>query len=148
MTDESGAQIGRVEFLNPAGLVQSRAFSHVCVVSGLVRTIYIGGQDAIDANGQIVGKGDLGAQTEQILTNIETALKAAGADLEHIVKWTVFTVVADDFGPAYQAFQRVWGGRPNPPLITAAVVKALGNPDWLVEMDAIAVVPDKQSVGR
>jgi enamine deaminase RidA (YjgF/YER057c/UK114 family) len=91
-----------------------------------------------------VGKGDLGAQTEQILANIETALKAAGAGLEHVVKWTVFTVVSDDFGPGYRAFQRAWGDRPNPPLITAAVVMALGNPDWLIEMDAIAVVPIEQ----
>ena len=130
-----------VEFINPDGLIRSPAFSHVVVVSGPVRTIYIGGQDAVDADGQVVGKGDLAAQTEQILANIETALKAAGAGLEHIVKWTVFTVVSDDFGPAYQAFQRAWGDRPNPPLITAAVVKALGNPDWLLEMDAVAVVP-------
>jgi enamine deaminase RidA (YjgF/YER057c/UK114 family) len=46
-----------------------------------------------------------------------------------------------DFAAGYAAFQRVWGDRPNPPVITAAVVKGLGHPDFLVEMDAIAVVP-------
>ena len=83
---------GRVELLAPDGLVRSPAFSHVAVVSGAVRTIYIGGQDAVTADGEIVGKGDLAAQTTQILTNIETALAAAGAGLEHIIKWNVLVV--------------------------------------------------------
>ncbi|HET6752148.1 MAG TPA: RidA family protein, partial [Actinomycetes bacterium] len=50
-------------------------------------------------------------------------------------------VDGQDFGPGYAAFQRVWGDQPNPPVITAAVVKGLAHPDFLVEMDAIAVVP-------
>ena len=57
---------GRVELLSPDGLVKSPAFSHVAVVSGSVRTIHVGGQDAITADGEVVGKGDLGAQTTQI----------------------------------------------------------------------------------
>ena len=83
---------GRVELLSPEGLVKSPAFSHVAVVSGAVRTNYIGGQDAVGADGEIVGKGDLTAQTTQILTNIETALAAVGAGLEHIIKWKIFLV--------------------------------------------------------
>lgn len=50
--------------------------------------------DAVTADGDIVGKGDLAAQTTQILTNIETALAAVGAGLEHIIKWNVFVVEA------------------------------------------------------
>ena len=79
-----------MEFLNPEGLHRNPAFSNVAVVSGTVRTIYIGGQD---------------------------------------------------FATGYAAFHRVWGDQPNPPVITAAVVKGLARPDLLVEMDAIAVVP-------
>jgi enamine deaminase RidA (YjgF/YER057c/UK114 family) len=70
---------GRVEFLNPDGLPRNPAFSNVAVVSGSVRTIYIGGQDAVDAEGNIVGIGDIAAQTEQVLRNLRTALAAAGA---------------------------------------------------------------------
>ncbi len=132
---------GRVEFLNPDGLPQNPAFSSVAVVSGSVRTIYVGGQDAVDAEGNIVGVGDLAAQIEQVLRNLRTALAAAGAAPEHVVKWNVFIVDGQDFRAGYAAFQRVWGDRPNPPVITAAVVKGLAHPNFLVEMDAIAIVP-------
>jgi enamine deaminase RidA (YjgF/YER057c/UK114 family) len=132
---------GRVEFLNPDGLPRNPAFSNVAVVSGGVRTVYVGGQDAIDAGGNIVGIGDIAAQTEQVLRNLRTALAAAGAGPEHVVKWNLFIVDGQDFAAGYAAFQRVWGDRSSPPVITAAVVKGLAHPDFLVEMDAIAVVP-------
>ena len=78
-TPASTAKDGRVEFLSPDGLPRNPAFSNVVVVSGSVRTIYIGGQDAVDAEGNIVGIGDLAAQTEQVLRNLTTALAAADA---------------------------------------------------------------------
>src|ERR687896_573089 len=136
----STAVDGRVEFLNPDGLPRNPAFSNVAVVSGSVRTIYIGGQDAVDAEGRIVGIGDIAAQTEQVLRNLRTALAAAGAGPEHVVKWNVLIVEGQDFRSGYAAFQRVWADRPNPPVITGAIVKALAHPDFLVEMDAIAIV--------
>ena len=141
MRERASATDGRVEFLNPDGLSQNPAFSNVAVVSGSVRTVYIGGQDAVDAEGNVVGIGDIAAQTEQVLRNLRTALQAAGAGPEHVVKWNVLIVDGQDFGPGYAAFQRVWGDQPDPPVITAAVVKGLAHPDFLVEMDAIAVVP-------
>jgi enamine deaminase RidA (YjgF/YER057c/UK114 family) len=133
---------GRVEFLNPEGLPRNPAFSNVAVVSGRVRTIYIGGQDAVDAEGNVVGAGDLAAQTEQVLRNLATALEAADANPEHVVKWNVLIVDGQDFTAGYAAFQKAWGDRPNPPVITAAVVSGLARPELLVEMDAIAVVPE------
>ena len=132
---------GRVEFINPKGLNRNPAFTNVVVVSGPVRTIYVGGQDSITAEGEVVGKGDLAAQTEQVLLNLQTALAAAGAGPEHVIKWNLLVVDGQSIEQGYAAFQRVWGNRPNPPLITAAFVSALANPDFLVEMDAIAVVP-------
>ena len=132
---------GRVEHLNPDGLNRNPAFTNVVVVSGPVRTIYVGGQDAVTAEGKVVGKGDLAAQTEQVLVNLQTALAAAGAGPEHVIKWNLLVVDGQSIEQGYAAFQRVWGNRPNPPLITAAFVSALANPDFLVEMDAIAVVP-------
>jgi enamine deaminase RidA (YjgF/YER057c/UK114 family) len=131
----------RVEFLNPDGMLRNPAFSQVAVVSGNVRTVYVGGQDAVDAGGEIVGVGDIAAQTEQVLRNLRTALAAAGAGPEHVVKWNVFIVEGQDFAEGYAAFQRVWGTPSEPPVITAAVVKGLARPGFLVEMDAIAVVP-------
>jgi enamine deaminase RidA (YjgF/YER057c/UK114 family) len=135
---------GRVEHLNPEGLNRNPAFTNVVVVSGPVRTIYVGGQDAVTAEGEVVGKGDLAAQTEQVLVNLQTALAAAGAGPEHVIKWNLLVVDGQSIEQGYAAFQRVWGNRPNAPLITAAFVSALANPDFLVEMDAIAVVPLEQ----
>ena len=139
-TRASTAGDGHVEFLHPDGLHRNPAFSNVAVVSGSVRTIYVGGQDAVDAEGNIVGVGDIGAQTEQVLRNLRTALAAAGAGPEHVIKWTVLIVDGQDFRAGYAAFQREWGDRTDPPVITAAFVTGLAHPDFLVEMDAIAVV--------
>jgi enamine deaminase RidA (YjgF/YER057c/UK114 family) len=133
--------IGRVEHINPEGLIRNPAFSNVVVVSGPVRTIYVGGQDAVTGAGEIVGKGDIAAQTEQVLANLLTALVAAGAGPEHVIKWNLLIVEGESIEQGYAAFQHVWGNRPNPPVITAAFVSGLANPDFLVEMDAIAVVP-------
>ena len=135
---------GRVEHLNPAGLNQNPAFTNVVVVDGPVRTIYVGGQDAVTAEGEVVGKGDLAAQTERVLANLRTALAAAGAGPEHVIKWNLLIVDGQSIEQGYGAFQRAWGNRPNPPLITAAFVSGLAHPDFLVEMDAIAVVPLEQ----
>jgi enamine deaminase RidA (YjgF/YER057c/UK114 family) len=142
MTSPTETRHGRVELLSPDGLVKNPAFSNVAVVSGQVKTIYVGGQDAVTADGEIVGKGDLGAQSAQIYANIETALAAAGAGLEHIVKWNVFVVEGQDIAAGFAAFERVWGDRQGPrPLITFAFVAGLAHPDFLAEMDVIAVVP-------
>src|SRR5262245_48710933 len=96
--------------LNPEGLHYNPAFSQVVTVSPSARTIYIGGQNAVDASGALIGKGDLKAQTEQIFKNLEIALKAAGAELHDIIKWTIYAVRGQNVGPAVEVFQRVWGG--------------------------------------
>ncbi len=133
---------GRIEYLNPDTLHKNPAFTNVVTVTGPVKTIYIGGQDAVDASGTIIGKGDFEAQSEQILKNIELALAAAGARLEHVVKWTLYVVQGQSLPAGFRAFQRAWGNRPNPPLISAVFVAGLAHPDFLAEMDAIAVVPE------
>jgi enamine deaminase RidA (YjgF/YER057c/UK114 family) len=144
MTNTTTTTSGRVDVLNPDGLVRNPAFSNVAVVSGPVRTIYIGGQDAV-TEGEIVGRGDLAAQTAQILRNLQTALAAADAGPEHVVKLNILVVEGQDLRTGYGAFQAIWGELPNPPLVTVAVVPALAHPDFLAEIDAIAVVPDQPS---
>lgn len=132
---------GNVQFINPDDLVKNPAFSNVAVVTGNVKTVYVGGLDAVDANGNIVGKGDLAAQTEQVLKNLKAALAAGGAGPEHVVKWNIYILQGQSLQEGFQAFQRVWGLPPTPPLITGVFVAGLAHPDFLVEMDAIAVVP-------
>ena len=131
----------QVQYINPDGLNKNPAFTNVIVVTGPVKTIYVGGQDAVDASGTIIGKGDLKAQTEQVLKNVQAALAAGGAQLEHIIKWNLYVVQGQPLRAGFEAFQQVWGNRPNPPAITMQFVSGLAHPDFLVEMDAIAVVP-------
>ena len=131
----------QVQHLNPDDLIKNPAFTNVIIVTGPVKTMYIDGQDAVDASGAIIGKGDIKTQAEQVLKNLQNALAAAGATLEHVIKWNVYVVQGQPLQPAFEVFQRVWGNRPNPPAITMVFVAGLAHPDFLVEMDAVAVVP-------
>lgn len=134
---------GQVQHLNPDTLSKNPAFTNVIRVTGPVRTIYIGGQDSVNTEGKIIGKGDIKQQVEQVLNNLQAALRAANAELEHIIKWNIYVVQGQPIQPAFEVFQRIWGRRPNPPAITMMFVVGLANPDFLVEMDAIAVVPER-----
>ncbi len=130
------------EYLNPEALFKPRGFTHVITVSGPHKTIYVGAQDSVDEKGETVGRGRLRKQTEQILGNIEKALDAAGAKLENIVKWSVYIVQGQNPQDGFEVFQEKWGDKPNPPAITVLFVSGLSNPDWLVEIEAIAIVPE------
>lgn len=134
---------GSVQHLNPDGLHKNAAYSQAVVASGNIKTVYVGGQNAVDASGNIVGKGDIKAQSEQALKNMQTALAAGGAKLEHVVKWNVYIVHGQSLLPGFEAFRRAWGDRPNPPAITGLFVAELAHPDFLVEIDAIAIVPQE-----
>jgi enamine deaminase RidA (YjgF/YER057c/UK114 family) len=131
-----------IEHVNPDGLSRNPAFSHAVSVSGPHRSLYIGGQNALDADGAVVGQGDLRAQTEQIFLNLKRILDACGATLEHVVKWTIYVVQGQSVQPAFEVFQHVWARRPNPPVITVLYVAGLANPGFLAELDAIAIVPE------
>ena len=133
--------MGKVEYINPEGL-PAFGYTNVVVVTGNVKTVYIGGQDAVDASGNIVGEGDIAAQTEQILKNMDTALSAAGARPEHVVKWTIYILQGQQIERGFAVFQRWWGNRPNPPAVSGVFVAGLARPGYLVEIDAIAVVPE------
>ena len=132
---------GSVQHLNPETLHHNPAFSQAVAVSGAVKTVYVGGQNAVDTSGKIVGQGDIAAQTEQVMQNIQAALAAGGASLEHVIKWNLYLVQGQPLQPGFEVFQRIWNRRPNPPAITMAYVAGLANPDFLIEMDAIAIVP-------
>ena len=131
----------KIELLSPEGLHKNPAYSQVAVVEGNYRTIYIGGQDAVDKDGKLVGKGDIEAQAKQILHNLETAVQAGGGSFENIIKWNVYIVQGQSAEKALKAFQGAMSKMKKPPLITGIFVSSLANPDFLLEMDAIAVVP-------
>ena len=115
-----------MQHLNPEGLHKNPAYSQAIVVSGAAKTVYVGGQNAVDASGAVVVKGDLKAQTEQVFKNLQTALEAGGAKLENVVKWNIYIVEGQPIEQGLEVFQRVWGKRQNPPVITTG--------DWFRRM--------------
>jgi enamine deaminase RidA (YjgF/YER057c/UK114 family) len=133
---------GKVEHFIPEGVAQNPAFTNVVAVSGPAKTVYIGGQNAVTETGAIVAAGEIGGQTERVFRNLETALGATGAALDNVIKWNILVVKGQPLYPAFEVFQRVWGRRPNSPLIMLAKVAGLAEPDYLVELEAIAVVPE------
>lgn len=128
----------KIEFLNPDTLLKNSAFSQVAVTKGNGKTIYIGGQDAITKDLEIIGKGDIAAQTSHILNNIEIALKAAGATLDDLFKLTIYIVQGQDVRKGFEGAQDFLKKLKNPPVISGIIVAGLANPDYLVEIEAVA----------
>lgn len=129
----------KVDHLNPPELPRNPAFSQGVSVAGPARTIYVGGQNAVAADGTVVGD-DLGTQTTRALENLAAVLAEAGAGLEDVVHWSLAVVAGQPLAGGFAAFQRTWGTRPNPPAISMAYVAGLANPRFLVEISAVAVV--------
>src|SRR5215813_4434614 len=111
-----------VEHLNPPGMRVNPAFTNVVVVTGQAKRIIIGAVDPLDEHGALVGSGDIVAQTEQIFDNLEIALAAAGASLEHVVIWRIFVVEGQSLQAGASVFFRRWGQRPHPPANTVVLV--------------------------
>ncbi len=128
----------RVRHINPEGLHRSPAFSQAVVVEQPTKTIYIGGQDGVDADGQVVGP-TVGEQAGQAFRNLATILESEGASLANIVSWTIAVVEGQSFDEGVAAFQQIWDPADPPPAITVHVVAGLAA-RVLVEIDAIAVV--------
>ena len=131
-----------IQRIRPEGLVASPAFSHVAVVPPGATTIYVGGQNSVDAQGALVGGSDVAAQSARALENAKTALAAAGASIGHVVQWTVLFVNGADIAAGYRAIAAELASD-EPALVTAALVAGLGVPGALVEISAVAaVLPD------
>ena len=128
-----------IDLLRPSGLVQSPAFSHVAVIPPGATQILIGGQNGVDADGRLVSD-DAVAQVERTMANLVTALEAAGATPADLVSMTVLLVEGVDLQAAYGAAARALPAGDRAPLVTAAIVSALGVPGALVEVAAVAAV--------
>jgi len=132
---------GSVEYVDPDGLPKNPAFTQAVIVTGSVKTVYVGMQNAVDANGAIVGMGDIAAQTERTLMNVQICLEACGAGPEHLIQWNIYVAQGQPIQPGVEAFQRWWGNRPHAPLNSVLLVPDFARPGLLVGIDAIAVVP-------
>ena len=128
-----------IRHLNPAALHANPAFSQGTIIPPGASIIIVGGQNGIGADGQVAGN-TVGAQTEQALRNVLAVLAEAGATQADVAKLTIHLLEGTDVNEGFAASRRVWGDQPT--AVTAYFVQGLGRPEWLVEIEAIAAVPD------
>ena len=128
----------RFKIYNPDGLHKPMGYSHIAEVSG-GKLVYISGQVALDKSGNVVGKDDFRAQVRQVFENLKTAVGAAGGDFNHVIKLNMYVLdvarlsdlreVRDEFVNTH-----------NPPASTLVQVAKLARPEFLVEVEAVAVI--------
>ena len=129
------------EHINPEGLFKSPAFSQVVTTQGSGKTIYVGGQNAVNEKAEVVGKGDLAKQTEQVMQNLTIALESCGASFANLVKLNIHLLQGQDARIGFAVSQKFLGKIPNQPIITVLFVAGFVHPEFLVEIDAIAFIP-------
>lgn len=130
------------QHLNPATLFPSLpiGFSQIVVAEG-GKTVYLSGQTAWDANKQIVGGNDMGEQTRQALRNVQIGIEAAGGTLADVVSLRIYIVnpKPNDTGPVGEALREFFSAN-KPPVSTWIGVISLAMPEFLIEIEAIAVI--------
>jgi enamine deaminase RidA (YjgF/YER057c/UK114 family) len=132
-----------VEVLNPEGLPKPDVYRQVSVATGN-RFVFVAGQVARDAEGSPVGAGDLAAQVDQALRNVNTAVNAVGGSFEDVAKLTIYVVDWDEsklaaLGEGVFRASAALGIDPLKP-VSLIGVGMLGEPDILVEIEATAVL--------
>ena len=125
-----------IRFINraPAG------YSHVVEVKG-GRTLYIAGQIALDKDGNLVGRGDFRAQVKQVFENLKARLEKGGASFKDVVKLNYYLTDASDL-QSLRDTRNSYINTENPPASTLVVVKQLVREEFMIEVEAVAVVND------
>jgi enamine deaminase RidA (YjgF/YER057c/UK114 family) len=138
----------QTDYLKPEGLSPANGYSHV-IVAKPGRMVFIAGQVANDHEGKLVGKGDLKAQTVQIFENLKLALAAAGASFDDVVKigWYV-KEYKPEYLPTLRDVRNQYVNSARLPTSALVGVQSLFQPDLLLEVDAIAVVPEKRAAAK
>jgi enamine deaminase RidA (YjgF/YER057c/UK114 family) len=128
-----------LELINPDNLPAPVAYTHVVVATG-ARLMFIAGQEPEDARGNLVGAGDLAAQAHQVFANLGRALAAGGARPEQVTKITIFVVHyrREQLPMIDEARAALFGD--HKPADSLVGVESLSRPDFLIEVEAIAVI--------
>ena len=113
-------------------------FSPALSVAGGTRQIFVSGQVSKDRNGNVVGKGDMHAQIQQVGENVRLCLEAAGVSLADLVKTTTYVTDIDEFFKHVDIRHRYFG--PALPTSTTIEVRRLAHPDYMVEVEGLAIV--------
>jgi enamine deaminase RidA (YjgF/YER057c/UK114 family) len=130
----------KIQFLNPAGLSKPMGYTQV-VVAQPGKLVYVSGQVPLNASGEVVGKGDLRAQVTQVMDNLKTALAATGATMKDVVKANYYVVnLKPDQVPVIREVRSKYFSAEHPPAGTLIGVTALVREDYMIEIEAVAVV--------
>ena len=132
----SSASSHEVQRINPDGMTQPTAYSHLVKHDEL---LFIAGQVALDHEGRVVGEGDMVAQVRQVLENLKTVLAAADADFSNVVKINIFTTDIEAFRQSGDVRRQYFGGYA--PASTLVQIERLARPVFMVEIEAIAIRP-------
>jgi enamine deaminase RidA (YjgF/YER057c/UK114 family) len=125
------------QYFNPETMSKPRGYTHAVRTGS---TVYIAGQVSAGPDGSVVGKGDPEAQVRQVWRNIEAAVRAAGGSgLQNVVKTTTYVTSINSAGALRKVREELFSTI-NPPTSTLLVISELASPDYLVEIEAIAVV--------
>lgn len=136
--------VAQTEFINPKGLAAPHGYTHV-VTTKPGKIVFIAGQVAMDAQGHLVGKGDLRAQTKQVFENLKTALASAGATFDDVVKITWYVKGYNpQLLPVLRDVRDEYVKKEAPPTSTLVGVTSLFQDDYLLEVDAVAVIAQQQ----
>lgn len=137
MSPESGISLVRSD-----ELATRAPYAYAAVTPPGRCLVFTAGACPLDADGETVARGDLAAQTKQVMDNLETALRAAGAELRDVAKTTVYVATQrqEDLVTAWEVVRDRFGDHDAPSTLLG--VAALGYRDQLVEVEAVASVPD------
>jgi reactive intermediate/imine deaminase len=124
-------------FINPEGIAKPTGYTHV-VKATAGTMIFISGQVGLDPQGNIAG--DFKQQTEQVFKNLDTALNAAGAEFKDVVKMNLYVLDTSQL-PVLREIRNRYVNTENPPASTLVGVTALARPEFLVEIEVVAVLP-------
>lgn len=123
-----------IERIQPEGVAPTNRYSHVVKAGD---TVYIAGQTSRDADGNLVGEGDAGAQTEQIMKNIIACLASVGATLDNLVNVNIYLTAPEQADRVREARAK-YMGTDNMPASTLVFISGLAAPEYLVEIEAVA----------
>jgi enamine deaminase RidA (YjgF/YER057c/UK114 family) len=129
-----------IELVRPHQLARDVPYAYAAVASGATMLVFTAGACPLDSAGNVVARGDVAGQAEQVMANLEAALQAAGAELLDVVKTTVYVATQDrnDLVAAWEVVQRHFGEHDAPSTLLGVAV--LGWPDQLVEVEAVAAL--------
>lgn len=127
--------------INPDSLHRNPAFSQGVLVTG-GSLLVVGGQNGTDETGQLVST-DLSEQTKQALRNVLAVLAEAGADASNVARLGVYLAAGAEVGDGYASAFEVWGA--HPAAVTVLTVHSFARPGVLVEIEALAAIPESAS---